>query len=199
MKGTADFYNKTALDWAMSGYSDESLIPSLLDFAKQFPTGSRFLDLCCGCGYDSQRIHRLGYEVIGIDFSEESIRIARKRNPDIAFHVDNLLNDYSYIGKVDAIFVIAGLVHVETNKLRDAFSRMHAVLNDNGGLFITIREGEGKQAKRSLAVIDGEEYDRNFIGHTKEEIVYSAEGLFTYVDEVGWDGTSWHNYIFRKQ
>ena len=144
MKGTADFYNKTALDWAASGYSGESLIPALLDFAKQFPAGSRFLDLCCGCGYDSQRIHNLGYEVVGIDFSEESIQIARERNPDITFYVDNILNDYSYIGKVDAIFVIAGLVHIETAMLRDAFLRMHNVMADSGRLFITIREGHGK-------------------------------------------------------
>ena len=199
MKGTADFYNKTALEWAASGYSDESLIPALLDFARQFPAGSRFLDLCGGCGYDSQRVHDLGYEVVGIDFSEDSIRIARERNADIPFYVDNILNDYSYVGTVDAIFVIAGLVHIETERLREAFFRMHRVLADDGRLFITIREGNGKQIERSLATIDGEEYDRNFIAHTKEEMIQSAKGLFCYVDEVGWDGTVWHNYIFQKQ
>ena len=98
MKNTADFYNTTALDWAKSGYSDEAEIPALLDFAKQYPSGSRFLDLCCGCGYDSARIHALGYEVVGIDFSEESLKIAKERNPDILFYSENLLNDYSYIG-----------------------------------------------------------------------------------------------------
>ncbi|MBQ9265003.1 MAG: class I SAM-dependent methyltransferase [Clostridia bacterium] len=199
MKGTADFYNKTASDGASSGYSDESLIPALLDFAKQFPVGSKFLDLCCGCGHDSQRIHNLGYEVIGIDFSEESIRIARERNREITFYIDNILNDYSYIGKVDEILVIAGLVHIETTMLRDAFSRMHHVLTDSGRLFITIREGHGKMMDRSLKTIDGEEYDRNFIAHTKEEMIQTSEGLFSYVDEVGWDGTVWHNYIFQKQ
>ncbi len=198
MKNTVDFYNATALDWAKKGYSDESEIAALLDFAKQYPSGSRFLDLCCGCGYDSARIHALGYEVVGIDFSEESLKVAKARNPGIMFYSDNLLNDYSYIGKVDAIFVIAGLVHIETNQLRQAFSRMHDVAHENGGLFITICEGKGKLPDRSFTVINGEEYDRNFIAHTLDELVDAASGLFNFLQEVGHDGTAWHNYIFQR-
>ena len=150
MKGTADFYNKTALEWAASGYSDESLIPALLDFARQFPAGSRFLDLCCGCGYDSRRVHDLGYEVVGIDFSEDSIRIARERNADIPFYVDNILNDYSYVGAVDAIFVIAGLVHIETERLREAFLRMHRVLADDGGCLSPFAKETGSGSNGAL-------------------------------------------------
>lgn len=136
--------------------------------------------------------------MVGIDFSEESLKIARERNPDITFYNDNLLNDYSYIGKVDAIIVIAGLVHIETDQLRQAFSRMHDVVKENGGLFITIREGKGKLPERSLAAVDGEEYDRNFIAHTLDELVDAADGLFTFVQEVGYDGTVWRNYIFKS-
>lgn len=193
-----DFYNATALDWAKSGYSDKSGIPALLDFAKQYPSGSRFLDLCCGCGYDSARIHSLGYEVCGIDFSKESLKIAKERNPGILFFNENLLNNYSYIGKVDAIFVIAGLVHIETDHLRQAFTRMYDVVKENGGLFITIREGKGKLLDRSLTVINDEEYDRNFIAHTLDELIEAADGLFNFLQEVGYDGTVWHNYIFQR-
>lgn len=198
MKNTVDFYDATALDWAKAGYGSEAEIPALLDFAKYYPSGSRFLDLCCGCGYESARICALGYEVVGIDFSEESLKIAREKNPGIMFYNDNLLNDYSYIGKVDAIFVIAGLVHIETAQLRQAFSRMHDVAKKNGRLFITIREGKGKLLDRSLMVVNGEEYDRNFIAHTLDELMDAASGLFHFLQEVGYDGTVWHNYIFQS-
>ncbi len=40
---------------------------------------SRFLDLCCGAGYNSQHIQNSGYEVVGIDFSEESLLIVREK------------------------------------------------------------------------------------------------------------------------
>lgn len=197
MKGTVDFYNRTACNWAESGYTTESEMPALLNFAKKFKAGCRFLDLCCGCGYDSARIHALGYEVIGIDFSEESLKIAREKNPDIVFYNDNMLNDYSYIGTVDAIFVIAGLVHIESNELKQAFSHMRNVMNENGYVFLTIWEGKGRISNRSVTVIDGDEYDRNFIGHTLDELMDASDGLFSYVEEVAYDGSKWHNYIFK--
>jgi len=195
MKGTMAFYDRTAPDWAKRGYENDD-IPCLSDFARQFAPGSRILDLCCGCGYDAHRLHALGYDVVGIDFSGESLKIALEKNPGLLFYNDNLLNDYAYIGKVDAVIVIAGLVHVEAAQLPLAFSRMRAVLKDGGKLFVTVREGLGRMEERSVTVIDGETYDRNFIGHTLEELKDAASGLFLFEREVGCDGTGWHNYIF---
>ncbi|MBR4444084.1 MAG: class I SAM-dependent methyltransferase [Clostridia bacterium] len=195
MKGAMDFYDKTAPDWARRGYESDD-VPCLLDFVRRLAPGSRILELCCGCGYDARRMHALGYEVVGVDFSGESLKIARAKNPDIAFYNDNILNDYSYVGPVDAIVVIAGLVHIETAQLPLAFRRMRDVLKPGGSLFVTVREGEGRMEERSVAVIDGETYDRNFIGHTLEELTASSAGLFEFEREVADDGTGWRNYIF---
>ena len=198
MKGTMDFYDKTALEWAERGYGPEPEIPALLDFVKLFPKGSRFLDVCCGCGYESWRIHALGFEAVGLDFSAESLKIARERNPELIFYQENMLNDYSYIGLVNAVICIAGLVHIEKKDLSLAFSRMHSVIIENGKLFVTVREGQGRIEQRSVCVIDGETYDRNFIGHSLDELTTAASGMFQFEQEVGDDGTCWHNYIFRK-
>ncbi len=197
MKGTMDFYDKTAQDWATRGYETDDL-PCLLDFIRGLAPGSRVLDLCCGCGYDARRIHALGYEVVGVDFSEESLKIARARNPGLTFFNDNILNDYSYAGEFDAVIVIAGLVHIENADLPLAFRRMGDVLKPDGPLFVTVREGEGRMEARSVKVIDGETYDRNFIGHTLAELTRAAAGLFAFEREVCDDGTGWHNYIFRR-
>ena len=43
----------------------------------------------------------------------------------------------------------------------------------------------------------GVEYDRNFIGHSIEELIDESQGLFEFVVEVGYDGTVWHNYSFK--
>lgn len=197
IKNTEDFYNETAVLWAEDGYSDDYPAP-YLDFVQSFPKGSRFLDLCCGCGYDSMRIHKCGYEVIGIDFSKGSLCIARERNPDIAFYGENIINDYIYIGKIDGIINIAGLVHIETKDLPLVFSRMRQVLTENGRVWLTIREGKGKLWDRSLKTINGEEYDRNFIAHTLEELIKAAEGMFIFENEAAVDGSIWRNYIFKR-
>ena len=164
----------------------------------RFSPGSRVLDLCCGTGAETGRIRALGYEPVGIDFSEECLKIARDRNPDIAFFNADMLSDYSFIGPVDAVVIITGLVHVEQKDLRMAFSRMQSVLVPQGQLFVTVREGQGRIEARSTTVIDGERCDRNFIGHSLPELTESAKGLFTFLREDGDDGTGWHNYIFRR-
>ena len=127
MFGTLEYYDKAAAEWAERGYAQDSELECLRDFLNMLPGGARVLDLCCGAGYESKRIVDLGYEAVGIDFSGESIKIARQKNPAISFYQEDILCDYSYIGTVDAIIVIAGLVHIETEKLPLAFEQMHKV------------------------------------------------------------------------
>lgn len=198
MFGTMEYYDKAAAEWAERGYAEGAELECLADFLNMLPEKARVLDLCCGAGYESGRAAELGYEVVGIDFSEESLKIARRKNPAIAFYRDDMLCDYSYIGAVDAILVIAGLVHVENAKLPLAFEQMSKVLRKGGKLLVSIREGVGKMEDRSLCVIEGEQYDRNFIAHTLEELKKASENLFSYQCEMKSEMAVWKNYVFSR-
>lgn len=198
MLGTVEYYDKTAAQWAERGYAPEAELECLREFLDMLPSGARVLDLCCGAGYETGRIAGLGYEAVGIDFSEESLKIAREKNPAIPFYREDMLRDYSYIGAVDAIAVIAGLVHVETAQLPLAFEQMGRVLRRGGRLLVSVREGTGKLAERSRFEIEGVAYDRNFIAHTLEELETAAEGLFSYQCELPSDMRVWKNYVFSR-
>lgn len=54
------------------------LLPSL-------PPKSRVLDLCCGTGYTTARLERMGYSVTGIDGSEEMLKHAKRHAPRSRF------------------------------------------------------------------------------------------------------------------
>ncbi len=197
MKGVKDFYNKTAREWADQWYADESLLPCLRDFIGRFSDPPRILDLCCGAGYESRRMKRLGAEVTGLDFSEESIRIARERNPDIRFYLGDMRGDYSSIGRFDGIAVIAGLVHLPNAELPGAFLSMSKVLEQNGLLLLVVRDGTGKR-EQSHVTIDGEEYDREFYRHTLDELKTCSAGLFAFAAEILPDEQDvWKRYLFR--
>ena len=199
MKGTNDFYNKTALEWANKWYEDEALLPYLQEFISYMPQNPGILDLCCGAGYESMRMKKLGADVTGLDFSEESIRIAKERNSDIEFVVEDMLNDYSYVGKFDGCAVIAGLVHLPNEKLSEAFEQIYKVLNDDGFLFIAVSDGIGKREKSSYTTIEGENYDRDFYLHTLEELKLYSVGKFNFVKELLFEKeSSWKYYIFQK-
>ncbi len=198
-KGIPDYYNKTASQWADTFYASDEGLPTLTDFMSRLPRGSRVLDLCCGTGYDSMRLAQMGASVVGLDLSEASIAIARERNPDIPFYVGDMLEDYRYIGPVDAIICNAGLVHLPTEKLRTAFTRMHEVMKPGGSLLLVIRDGTGRIDRLSDVVVDGEAYDRAFYAHNLAELEEHAEGLFAFDRTIEEPETSiWVNYVFKR-
>ncbi len=174
MLGCKDFYNKTAARWAQNGYADEAEPVCMDEFCALLPTGGRVLDLCCGAGYESFRLHRRGFEPVGLDFSGESLAIAREKNPGVSFYQGDMLESYPQVGAVDGIICIAGLVHVETADLPLAFRRMGEVLKPGGYLLASVRYGTGRMEERSVTEIDGEIYDRNFIAHNEEELSAAA-------------------------
>lgn len=67
------------------------------------PPGSRVIDLGCGNGALSEKLAQMGYQVLGIDDSEEMIQTARSLHPELDFRVDNALT-FSLSQKADAIF-----------------------------------------------------------------------------------------------
>ena len=51
-------------------------------FARFAPDATRVVDLACGTGNVSFALHRLGYEIMGVDRSEAMLRVAREKTAD---------------------------------------------------------------------------------------------------------------------
>lgn len=198
MLGCREFYDKTAARWAEKGYLDEAEPVCMGEFCALLPAGSRVLDLCCGAGYESFRLRRRGFQPVGLDFSEESLAIAREKNPDVPFFRGNILEPYPQVGSVDGVICIAGLVHVENKDLSLAFRRMSEVLKPGGYLLASVRYGTGKMEDRSVTEIDGQSYDRNFIAHTEAELTAAMGESFALVREMPSDLKIWAYYLFQK-
>ncbi len=196
--GCEAFYDKTAPRWAEKGYADEAEPVCMDRFCALLPAGGRVLDLCCGTGYESFRLRRRGFVPVGLDFSGGSLAIAREKNPGVSFYRGNMLEGYPQVGVVDVIICIAGLVHVETPDLPLAFQRMAEVLKPGGYLLASVRYGTGRMEERSVAEIDGQAYDRNFIAHNEEELRAAMGPAFAFVEELPSDLKIWAYYLFQK-
>jgi SAM-dependent methyltransferase len=197
--GCKEFYDKTAARWAENGYSDEAEPVCMDEFCALLPPGGRVLDLCCGAGYESFRLRRRGFEPVGLDFSGESLAIAREKNPGVSFLQGDMLESYCRIGAVDGVVCIAGLVHVETADLPLAFRRVAEVLKPGGYLLASVRYGTGRMEERSVTEIDGETYDRNFIAHNEAELSAAMGEAFTLVGELPSAMKIWAYYLFQKK
>jgi SAM-dependent methyltransferase len=128
----ADYYDEI---YHFKNYQKESeKIESLIQQHKR-SSGTNLLDVACGTGnhigYLKQR-----YIVEGLDFSPEMLRIARKKHPDILFHMGDMTS-FKLENRFDVITCLFSAIgHVKTKaRLRRAVRNMANHLQ-RGGLMI---------------------------------------------------------------
>ena len=194
MKSLIEYYDDYAQNWADSWYGNETLLPYLKEFLTYLPLNPKVLDLCCGAGYESMRLKNLGAKVIGADLSEESIKIAKEKNPEIKFFVKDMLKSYKDLGLFDGLVCIAGIIHLDETKVETAFKNMHEAVKDNGFALIVVKDGD--DITKSIE-IDGQVYAREFYCYTLEKLKEHSEKYFTFVKEIP-SKDKWKYYIFKK-
>jgi glycosyltransferase involved in cell wall biosynthesis/SAM-dependent methyltransferase len=113
--------------------------------ALALPAGGSILDVGCGSGWLSEYFSRLGYKVLGIDISDDLIRMACERVERVPYNVDHetslqcrfLRHDVESAPlsqKFDAIICYDALHHFEDEGA--VFSNLAAMLDVGGLLFI---------------------------------------------------------------
>lgn len=195
------FYDLTAKRTADEWYQEEILKPTIQDFVSLLPEHPRILDLGCGPGHESMRLESTGADVLGIDFSEECIRIARERCPRCQFDVLDFRHLDLRYGEFQGVFACASLIHIDQETLPDVIRRIRNVLAHNGYFIMMVQDGQGINESKSLLEVDGRELQRTVHCYTKENLisVSSEVGLKFiregYLDEKLLD-YGWRNYIF---
>ena len=94
------------------------------------------LELGCGTGMITDLLHKEGFQITGLDISEEMIREAKRKLPEIPFVVSNA-SDFKLNTTYDAILSFFDSLNnlLETQELRDCFSCVYNHLNP-GGSFV---------------------------------------------------------------
>ncbi len=136
----ARFYN---LYWAKRYLQDveygleEKLLPLL-------PPGSRALDLCCGTGQLAAWLAARGFDVTGIDGSEEMLRLARKNAPDVAFALADA-REFAVEEPFDLVIsTFDSMNHLPSlDDLEKVFLRVRAALAPEGFFLFDLNTNEG--------------------------------------------------------
>jgi ubiquinone/menaquinone biosynthesis C-methylase UbiE len=111
----------------------------IVPFIKEFvPVGSLVCDLGCGDGTGSEKLAEAGYEVTGIDVSDEMLKRARQnpRNEQCIFSKGNLSDSGSPDNHFDAVMAINSIEW--TNHPYEALKEMARVLKPDGYACISI-------------------------------------------------------------
>jgi len=171
------FYNRTAQKNADEWYENYMLMPSIQEFIALLPENPHVLDLGCGGGYESMRLMQAGaQEVVGVDFSEESIRIAKERCPQARFELMDFRQlDSQKLDTFDGIFACASLIHIKQEELPNLFQQMCSVLKENGFVIAIVRDGDGMW--EGWPEVDGQKIKRVVYLHSKDTLTAAASGF----------------------
>ncbi len=129
------------LFYADKPYSDEvNFIHSILKRYSIFPV-NRILELACGTGTHAIFLSKIGYDVIGTDYSQDMLKYARlkaeKDHQNLEFQLMDMRTLPKYQPPFDAVICLFDSIgYVATNKgIIDVMNGVHRNLKENG-LFI---------------------------------------------------------------
>jgi ubiquinone/menaquinone biosynthesis C-methylase UbiE len=132
--GVADWYEEHLK--GEDTYHAKVIAPNLMRILNP-AEGMRILDLGCGEGYFSRLIHESGATVIGADIAQELISAAKKRTPDIAYHVASA-ESLRFAGMADFNAVICVLALQNMEKLDVVLREIARVVKPQGRVLIVL-------------------------------------------------------------
>lgn len=134
IKIVKDDYNAIADTYAKC-YSEIDYCKTYIDEFIATLSGKKVLDIGCGAGQITDYLTQKGIESIGIDFSEELLKIAKKNFPSSKFILADIC-EYEQKQQVDGIITKDVLFHLSDENLIAVLQKFRRLLKPNGNLCI---------------------------------------------------------------
>lgn len=140
---TIKTYNNNPQKYANN--SKDLVPPEINEFISYIPKKGIVLDAGCAAGRDSRLFKDKGFSVIGVDLSEELLKMARKDNPQIEFFLMDFRKLIFPDNYFDGIWCNASLHHLNNNDAKKALNEFYRVLKPKGVFFVSVKEGSGSK------------------------------------------------------
>ncbi|MFG1501102.1 class I SAM-dependent methyltransferase [Halobacteriovorax sp. XZX-3] len=109
-------------------------------FLEEMKSGGVILDIGCGPGRDLKYFVNHGYKAEGVEPSSKLAGFAREHSGCVVH--EGLLQDVSIEGKFDGIWACASLLHVPSIELKDVFSKIADLMNEDAVFYCSFKYGE---------------------------------------------------------
>ena len=194
-------YDRIAVDWERHHSVDEWWIPGTDSFLSYIPPNGTLLDVGCGAGVKAKYAAERGYNVLGTDFSQGQLALARSSVPSARFEKLSMEELDTFTETFDGVFAQASLLHIPRNDAGEMIKKMARRLNPGGPLYVAVKEV--KQVEEEVKKDDdlGYEYERFFSYYRMPELedFFQKAGLKVFWKEAKPSGrTVWLQIIGRK-
>lgn len=152
---------------------DWEFINEIEKFTSQLKKGSTVLDLGCGSGYITNYLSSLNLNAIGIDFSKEMIKIAKKNYPKLEFLLADFVNIENHFDKdsVDGLIAIYSLYFVPREQFKNMLKSLSKVLKDEGLFLFVTQIGKEEDFVTTPLMKENGLNDKLYVNYyTKEEL-----------------------------
>ncbi len=164
--------------------------PELAEILKKNLKPGRVLDLACGTGKMISLL-KDSYEMIGSDFSEEMLEVARGRNPEVSLFLHDLKDDF-YLEGIDNIICTVDSINylLEDKDVENVFKNVYENLEDGVFIFDVHTESKLKRMEDYLHVDVDEDVTYIWKTNVLEHQLYhyltffiQYEGIYERFDE----------------
>jgi len=143
-----DCYNLAAQEYAEKFLHELDGKPfdrNILDrFANMLPDGSLIYDFGCGSGQTTKYLSdKRKHKILGLDFSKDSISLARQTFREIDFSVDDMLHSKMTSNSAEGIIAFYAIVHFTYIQVEQAFKEWIRLLKPNSFCLFSFHVGEG--------------------------------------------------------
>jgi SAM-dependent methyltransferase len=148
---------------------------------RHLPKGAHIFDLCCGGGQLAQKLLESGYQVTGLDGSEQMLKYARQNASGANFILDDarfFQLPPTFHAATSTSFALNHIMNIE--ELEGVFSNVHAALLDNGWFLFDLRLEEWVQ-KWDSSTVDASVVE----GYVKDDDVFSMRDIYQPEDKIG--------------
>ena len=163
-----DCYNRTAQQYAETFLNELDGKPfdrNLLDrFDDLLPAGSLIYDFGCGSGQTTRYIHTKNrHKIIGLDFSENAIRLAKQHFPEMEFSVDDMLHSKMPDSLADGILAFYAVVHFTYLEIEQVFKEWLRLLKPAGMCLFSFHVGEEAVEVQDFLGVSGAQATWHFL------------------------------------
>ena len=125
-------------DLIAEDYAAEFSKPSIMmdEFLALLPSGGKLVDIGCGHGVDCANAHSKGFDIVGIDLSEQMLSIARRNHPNIDFRLADMRNLNLPHGEFDGAISSCSLIHVPKDDVPKTLRQIADLLKKGGLLYL---------------------------------------------------------------
>lgn len=135
-------YDKIAVKY----HADRHLFDNsseLEEFASLLPKNAKVLDVGCGAGVPvTQFLVRSEFDVVGIDFSENMLKLARENVPEARFIKKNMTELDFEDDTFDGVTAFYSIIHVPKEKHSSLLQSFHRILKPEGLMLICMGPDE---------------------------------------------------------